>query len=422
MDENEILSNALDSKQTKIENLNLQLENQKKIYEDKIKNLMNSINLLKQKATKLENESNNDVRVNIIKDLRNERKDQELIIALLKKKLANDQATDKYLLDEMTKKQGENRIPTYEDMKIKIKQLESDIVNLKYKIQNQREQKDSKEEGEDSAATTKRLKSSKGTGTMLNNFVKTKNPETKEIIKQLKEEYDKEKENLNEKINILESHIEILTETNKKLELTQNNVFEKLKSYNAEVNEIKSVYDTIQKNLKDDYDQKLNLLKKELEISQEQGAALKLKVKEILKISDKKDDEDKEIIEKLSNENELLKKILNGKKQEVIILEEETQRLKELFEKQDSKDIFKIKKTERETDDLKIKLKEQIDKAKFYEGLVIKKEFEIEQIKHHCEDLEERILEKDSEIELLTMKLEEMEELNFGIRKDSILI
>lgn len=252
---------------------------------------------------------------------------------------------------------------------------------------------------------------------MSNNYLKSKknvkdDPQVKQIILSIKEEYEKEIDAYKEKITTLESHIEILQESNKKLENMQNDIFKKVKKYNSDVSEMKSIYETIKFNLEEEYQVKLNKYKLELEGNNKTIESLRERLKEVIETSSKRDEEDKSKIDKLTSEFDLLRKILNGKKQEVIILEEELTRLKEVFEKQDSKDYMKSKKNERQVDDTKLKLKECIEKNKYYEDFLTKKDFEIEQLKHTIEELEERCGDKDSEIELLQMKLEEMEELN----------
>lgn len=422
------MENENNRKDDQIELLELQLKSQKKDYEEKIKNLMNSINLLKSKCSKIENESTSDARVNIIKELRNERKDQEYIISLLKKKLGNDNETDKYLLKEMANKLGENRAPTYEDMKIKVKQLEGEIVLLKKKNipTSNEEENEGGFLGKATVLSGSTMKNnitsnvnakSSSKSFMTNNYLKNKknvkdDPQVKQLILSMKGDYEKEIDTYKEKVSTLESHIEIVQESNKRLENMQNDIFNKVKKYNSDVSEMKSIYENIKSNLEEEYEGKLNKFKQEISDNNKTIDLLRERLKEVIETSSKRTDEDQAKIEKLTSEFDLLKKILNGKKQEVIILEEELNRLKEVFDKQDSKDYMKIKKNERQADDVKLKLKECIEKNKYYEDFIVKKDFEIEQLKHTLEEFEEKCVDKDSEIELLQMKLEEMEELN----------
>ena len=90
----EILDQALAKKNKEIDLLNERNEKMKKEYESKIKNLMNSINTLNNKVLKMENESRDNVRVEIIQKLREERKDQQQVILLLRKYI-KDLSSDK---------------------------------------------------------------------------------------------------------------------------------------------------------------------------------------------------------------------------------------------------------------------------------------------------------------------------------------
>lgn len=420
-----LLSNALEKKNQKIEELTQQLESQKKTYEDKVKNLMNSIKILKERSDKIEKESADNERVNIIKDLRNERRDQENVILLLKKKLNNDVETDKYLIKEFTDKFGNNRIPSYEELKIKIKKLESEIFHLKKNMEIKKKTIENEKLSENnisrnvSSDTLKRsternnFNSSKTVKFMSGKLGKVKkDAEFKEIINNLKENYENEAKDYRDKIESLQNNVDFLTESNSKLVKMQNEVFNKLKSYNSEVSEMKSVYETMQENLKNEYEGKIkkqsNLIK-ELEEELEKS---KKKVEEVIKISNKNDKENKEIFERLNNENELLKKILQGKKQEVELLDSELARLKEIFENHDTKGLIKTKRIEKESDIVKIRLKEALEKNEYLEKTITKKDHDIDQYIYKIDELKDIISDKDLEIELITQKLEELEEMS----------
>jgi hypothetical protein len=127
-----VLDEALIKKNKDIERLTRQIEEQKKNYEIKIKNLMNSIGNLKTQNQEIESTTKDNVRVSIINKLKEERKDQEQVINHLRKLIGDEEKVDKYLLKEFDKK-GNSHTPTYEELKIKIKQLEAEIVSLKYK-------------------------------------------------------------------------------------------------------------------------------------------------------------------------------------------------------------------------------------------------------------------------------------------------
>ena len=94
---------------------------------------MSSITQLKAEKNELETSSKDNVRVNIINNMKNELKDKEIVINILRKLIGDEEKVDKLILKEFGK-QGEFRMPSFEDMKIKIRQLEGEIVTLKHKL------------------------------------------------------------------------------------------------------------------------------------------------------------------------------------------------------------------------------------------------------------------------------------------------
>jgi hypothetical protein len=134
----EILDQALAKKNKEVDVLNERNERMKNEYEAKIKNLMNSIKTLKEKNSQMEKESHDNVRVEIIKKLKQERKDQEQVILLLRKyikdlstdKEQEDLKVNKYLINYF-KKNGEQRFLTYEELKIEYEELNKKYQTLK---------------------------------------------------------------------------------------------------------------------------------------------------------------------------------------------------------------------------------------------------------------------------------------------------
>lgn len=133
MIDNNVLDQALKKKDKEIEKINQKFEEMKRNYETKIKNLMGSISQLKSDKAEVENSSKDNVRVNIINGLKKEVKERESVIVLLRKYINDEEKVDKYLLKEFGK-QGENRMPSYEELKIKIRQMEAEIFGLKHKL------------------------------------------------------------------------------------------------------------------------------------------------------------------------------------------------------------------------------------------------------------------------------------------------
>ena len=160
------------------------------------KNLMNSISTLQKKLEKIETESHSDKRVEIINKLREERKDQQQTILLLRKYILNSAKEDKeaeelklnkYLIEYRKEKYGEQRYISYEELKIQLDELEK-----KYQI----------------------LKKSKGgaptsTRSYMNPKEKTKKiPESEIQLLVVKNEYDIKIKNLENENNILKKQKE----------------------------------------------------------------------------------------------------------------------------------------------------------------------------------------------------------------------
>ena len=136
----EILDKALIKKNKEIDLLNERNEKMKQEIKAEKKNLMNSITNLKKKVAQFELESHSDKRVEIINKLRNERKDQETTILLLRKYILNIvgdnkeeemKKIDKYLINKFKEKYGEQRYISYEELKIKYDELEKNYASLK---------------------------------------------------------------------------------------------------------------------------------------------------------------------------------------------------------------------------------------------------------------------------------------------------
>ena len=136
----DVLDQALIKKDKEIELLNERNERMKIEFNAQKKNLMNSIEELKKKSKKLEDESKNEKRVQIINKLREERKDQEQTILLLRKYILNlarenkeeeEIKLNKYLIENKKKKYGEQRYISYEELKIKYDELEKNYASLK---------------------------------------------------------------------------------------------------------------------------------------------------------------------------------------------------------------------------------------------------------------------------------------------------
>ena len=136
----DILDQALVKKNKEIDLLNERNERMKQEFNVQKRNLSNKINSLQKKMNQIQEETKNEKRVQIINKLREERKDQEQTILLLRKYILNlvDQENkeeeelkiNKYLIQYRKEKFGEQRYISYEELKIKYKNNESRIRNL----------------------------------------------------------------------------------------------------------------------------------------------------------------------------------------------------------------------------------------------------------------------------------------------------
>ena len=387
--DSKILDEALQKKNKEIEKLTTQIEETKKNYEAKIKNCMNAINNLKTQNQNLENTAKDNVRVSIINKLKEERKDQENVIELLRKLIADEDKVDRFLLKEFDKKGG-GRIPTYEELKIKIKQLESEIVSLKYK-----------------QVTNKKNKSA------ISSVIQDLQPEIPEdenqsiTVQKLKEQII----NYEEKIKNQMEENQILTNAKEKMEKMQNELFDKLKSYNKEIGEMKSIYDVIKKNLDEESNMKITDLMNKLVKAEGENTKLKEKIKELIEISEGNNRENLQKIKKLNSENEVLKRLLESKKQEIEVILDELAKYQAQLDKEDTRIVGKNKKSEVEKDSMKRKIFEYEEKIKFLEKLIKQKDYQLDLYKKSLSDKDEVIIENEQEVEMLQIKLKELEQI-----------
>lgn len=387
------------------------IENIKKSYEEKIKGLMNSISILSKKVEKAEEESKNQIRINIINSLKKERSDQEYIIQLLRKRIGEDSLViDRYLLEQTKLKFGETHVELYEELKIKIRQLEGEVYKLKNKIKI-KEDKETKEDKEDKKKNNEdnQIKSSSKT-VYKNNYTKKVNE--KEMIiemEKIKKQYENKEKELIEQIDLLTEENNVLKEANVHLEQIQSDLYKQIKIFNKEVSSIKTVYDTMKNNLIEKHNQEIEFMEKEVKSIKLKNEKLTIKLKEVIDLSQANDIENKEKLVEIEKENSLLKNLIIAKNEEMVILDNEFEKLKEIYSLSDSKGVLKKKVKEREEENLKLKVKELEEKSKYDEGIINKKSQEIERMFKNIHDLNEQIKDKEDEIELLTMKLEEME-------------
>ena len=391
----EILDQALAKKNKEVDVLNERNERMKNEYEAKIKNLMNSIKTLQEKNSQMEKESHDNVRVEIIKKLKQERKDQEQVILLLRKyikdlstdKEQEDLKVNKYLINYF-KKNGEQRFLTYEELKIEYEEL-----NKKYQT----------------------LKKSKGGSATTRGYLKSKEKPKKIadselqllVVKKFKNQLD----DYDVKIKALERENEDLRKQKEKMENVQKEMFDKFKNYNEEMTEMKSMYDVIKQNLQKDAVSKINEANLKIARYQQESDKQKQRIEELIKIGEEKSIKNQKDLDKLKQEKEVYIHLLNKNKEEIKVYKEELENFRGEMNKIDSRGLVKLKKLETEKDDiLRDKNELEINMGNLNDNLK-HKDNQINNLKNNIEALKEQLNEKDKEIEMLKGKIEEFEKI-----------
>ena len=394
--EEEILDEALAKKNKEIDLLNERNEKMKIDYESKIKNLMNSITNLQKKMSKIEEESHDNVRVEIIRKLRQERKDQEQVILLLRKyikdlstdKEKEDLKVNKYLINYF-KKNGDQRMLSYEELKIKYDELDNKYQILK--------------------------KSNGGVNNTTRGYLKSKEKVKKiadsEIQLLVVKKFKKQLDEYDEKIHRLQNENNELKEEKEKLKNAQNEIIEKFKNYNEEMGQLRSIYDAIKQNNERDAEEKVKKANSKLEQIQRENKKLEDRIKELIQIGDEKSAKEQADITRLENENEIYKNLLNKNKQEIQVYKEELENFRSEINKIDSRGLTKLKKLENEKDDI-LRDKNELEVNMGNLNDTIKhKDNQINNLKNNIEALKEQLKEKEEEIEMLKEKIEEFEKI-----------
>jgi hypothetical protein len=331
------------------------------------------------KSQQIEKIQNNQPKLEKLKE---ERKDQEKIIDLLRKMINDEDKIDRMILKEMEKRGDEReRLLTYEELKIKIKNLEAQIFHLK-----------------------------KNSTSLKKTINKTKNKEENDEISEMSSPY-KILEERNERIRILEEENNLLLSAKDKMESLQSDLFEKIKSYNTEIGEMKSVYDAIKHNFEQETNLKLKDLESKLKLSTVENSKLKEKIKELITISETNSQTSSQKITKLESQIEVLKRVLESKKVEIQSLTDELTKYQIHLEKIDGKDIGKNLKFEKEKTEIQKQKIENEEKIKFLEKTIKIKDLQIEGLKKGMQDKDDIMNEKDMEIQLLQSKMEELEKI-----------
>jgi len=395
----EILDQALMKKNKEIDLLNERNERMKVEYEAKTKNLMNSITILQKKVSKMEQESHDNERVKIIQKLREERKNQEQVILLLRKyikdlqpeeeKEKEDIKVNKYLINYF-KKNGDQRVLTYEELKIKCEDLEKKCFNLK-KLKG----------GGGSAATRGYMQSKEKPKKISDSEIQLL------VVKKFKNQLDE----YDEKIKNLQMENNDLIKQKEKMENVQKEMFDKFKSYNEEMTQMKSIYDVIKKDIQDDAFSKVKEANLKMERFKQENDKLKERIQELIKIGDERKEQEENNINKIKQENEIYIHLLNKNKEEIQVYKEELENFRGEMNKIDSRGLVKLKKLENEKDNiLKDKNELEVNMNNLNNSLK-HKDNQIINLKNNIDALKEQLKEKDDEIEMLKGKIEEFEKI-----------
>ena len=382
MIDSEVFDRTLSQRNDEIDSLKRRYESMVDEYEIKVHKLMESINNLKEKNAELEELSHENKKVEVIKNLRNEKKDQDLVISLLRKYVQNDSKIDKYLMKEY-KKSNESKYQKY-------KNLENTIKKLKLQIPDEK--------------TIKKKGTKKRRSSIYMNDDAAIQLKVNEKFKEQIKDYDN-------KINQLRYENEKLILQKQKMQDLHNKLLEKLKNYNNEAGEMNSVYNEIKKDLRDESDGIINDLKINIGIMEIENEKLKNRIFELLNIGDTSKKEDRDKILNLTKEIDIVRKELDNKKEEAEVYKEQLINIKKELGKLDSRENKKYNKLNDEMKNINLnkgKLKSNINKLK---NTVNEKNEEIQNLREKNDELTEVLEIKEQEIELLNQKIGEFEEI-----------
>ena len=401
----EVLDKALIKKNKEIDLLNERNEKMKQEIKAQKKNLMNSITNLQKKVDQFELESRTEKRAEIINKLRNERKDQETTILLLRKYILNIvgdnkeeemKKIDKYLINKFKEKYGEQRYISYEELKIKYDELEKNYASLK-KLKG-------------GAPNTTR-------GYMRPKEKEKKVPESEiqlMVVKRFKAQLDE----YDLKIKNLENENNFLKKQKEEMENKQKEMIEKFKNFNEEMTKMRGIYNDIEQELKTNASSKINETNLKLAKALQENEQLKGRIEELIKIGEesKKIEQDElnkeqDELNKIKNENEIYKNLLNKNKEEIKVYKEELENFRGEINKIDSRGLVKLKKLENEKDNILRDKNELQIKMENFEEIVKHKDNQILNLKNNIEALKEQLKEKEEEIEMLKSKIEEFEKI-----------
>ena len=397
--DSDVFNRTLSQRNDEIDTLKRKYEETVDKNEIRVHKLMETIKDLKEKNATLEELSHENKKVEVIKSLRNEKKDQDLVISLLRKYVQNDAKTDKFLMKEY-KKSNETKYISYDELEQKYKNIDNTIKKIKLQIPNE---KTIKKKG--TINTNKRRRSSIYMDDDAAIQLKVNEKFKEQIV-----EYENQ-------INSLKMENDKLINAKEKMQDLHNKLLQKLRNYNKESEKMNSVYNIIKKDLKDESDNIINDLNITVNIMERENEKLKDRIYELLNIGENWKKEDNVKIIELRKEIDKVRKELDTKKGEAEIYKEQLENLKKELGKHDSLQLRKYNKLNTEMDNInknKDNLKQNITTLK---NIVKEKNEEIENLRNKNDELTEDLEIKDKEIDLLNEKINEFENIFLMNRK-----
>ena len=383
----EILNETLFKKNKELKAMQKLNEDTKREYEEKIKNLEGSISTLKKQNAEINAQSQDNKRIEIIQRLKNERKEQELIITLIRKMINKEKDVNAFLQKEFIKG-GDQRKLSYEELKIKIKEKEDELRALKINNNN----------------TINLLTQSKKDNNkkkVTDTFLQEK------IIEKFKDQIN----DYDQQINDLEEENKALKKSKKEMENAQKELYEKMKEYNNEVDEMNMKYNMIKDEVKQSSTEQINKLNLNMEKLKEDNQKYKKRILELISIGEKNEKQDIDRLSKINRDLDIYTKLLETKNQEIEDYKKELNELKDDLQNIDSKQLLKVRRLENQANELN---KDNFDLEVNIQNLnnvIQQKDNQIKNLKNTQNALTEEIQIKAQEIILLNEKIAEFEEL-----------
>ena len=387
----EILNETLYKKNKELQTIKKLNEDVKREYDEKIKNLEGSISTLKKQNAEMYAQSQDNKRIEIIEKLKSERKEQEQIITLIRKMINNEKDINSYLSKECFTKNGENRKLSYEELKIKIKEKEEELKKLK----------SNNNITSMSLLSTKKKKENDNKNKVTDTYLQQK------IIEKFKDQIN----DYDEQINELQEENESLKKSKKEMEDAQNDLLEKMREYNEEVDQMQIKYNMIKDDVKKTSTEKINNLNSTIEKLKNDNSKYKKRILELINKGEKNEKQDKDKLSKMNRDYDIYSKLLETKIQEIEDYRKELDELKEDIKNIGTNELLKISRLENQANELnKDKFSLEAD-IKNLNNVIQQKDNQIKNLKNTQSALTEEIEIKAQEIILLNEKIAEFEEL-----------